>query len=220
MSVRCRVEMLGGLRVLQGDREIAGFATQRTAALLAYLAYHLHQAHPREVLVETFWPGGVPPSGRNSLNTALSSLRHQLEPPGIPRGALIRSSRHTVQLNPEAVTTDVADLRSALRSAARATSTPERIQHLSDAAALYRGELLSGFYEDWVLTEQRRLADEYFDAALTLATLLEQSGDVEGAIEVARAALGHDPLREEAHGELMRLYAGSGQPVAALRQFA
>ena len=36
MDVRCRIELLGRLRVEQGDREITRFSTQKTGALLAY----------------------------------------------------------------------------------------------------------------------------------------------------------------------------------------
>jgi len=82
MDARCRVEMLGGLRVLQGEREVARFSTQKTGALLGYLAYHLDHAHPREVLAEVLWPWSKPTAGRRSLTTALWSLRRQLEPPG------------------------------------------------------------------------------------------------------------------------------------------
>ena len=52
MDVRCRIELLGRLRVQQGDREITRFRTQKTGALLGYLAYHLERTHPREVLMD------------------------------------------------------------------------------------------------------------------------------------------------------------------------
>jgi len=35
MDARCRIELLGGLRVHQGEREITRFRTQKAAALLA-----------------------------------------------------------------------------------------------------------------------------------------------------------------------------------------
>jgi len=219
MDARCRIEMLGGLRVHQGARVITRFRTERTGALLAYLAYHLPQSHPREVLAETIWPGQTPRAGRNSLNTALSSLRRQFEPPGVPAGAVLQTDRFSAQMNPAVVATDVKGFEAALRSAAGADSAAQRRQHLEAAAALYRGELLPGFYDDWVLVEQQRLADQYFEAALKLAALLQRSGEFERAVEVVREAIARDPLREEAHGELMRLYALSGEPVAALRQY-
>jgi len=49
MDPRCRVELLGRLRVTQGDREITRFCTQKTGALLGYLTYYLQRTHPHEV---------------------------------------------------------------------------------------------------------------------------------------------------------------------------
>jgi hypothetical protein len=54
MDARCHIDLLGGLRVLQGPRIITRFQTQKTASLLAYLVYYPDQAHPREVLIEHF----------------------------------------------------------------------------------------------------------------------------------------------------------------------
>src|SRR5213083_717076 len=102
-----RIELLGGLRATRDDRVVTRFQTHKTGALLAYLAYYCQRPHPREVLIELLWPEGDPQAGRNKLSLALSSLRHQFEPPGISAGEVILANRSTVQLNPAAVTTDV-----------------------------------------------------------------------------------------------------------------
>src|SRR5262249_41898953 len=47
----------------------------------------------------------------------------------------------------------------------------------------------------------------------------EQAGETDRALDVARRAVAADPLREEAHGDLIRLYLATGQPSAALRQY-
>ena len=166
MDVRCRIELLGRLRVTQGNREITRFRTQKTGALLGYLAYYIQSAHPREVLAEVVWPGEVPAAGRNSLSVALSSLRHQLEPPGVDRGAIIQADRFAVQLSPAAVVTDVAEFEAAQRSAAEASSDTEQAQFLAEAVELYAGELLPGYYQDWIIPEQRRLADLHYRSCL------------------------------------------------------
>jgi two-component SAPR family response regulator len=72
-----------------GRATITRFRTQKTAALLAFLAYHLHRNHGREALIERSWPEAEAESGRHSLSLALSSLRNQLEPPGVPAGTVI-----------------------------------------------------------------------------------------------------------------------------------
>src|ERR1017187_477930 len=100
MPLPWRVEMLGGLRVVQSDRTITRFQTQKTGSLLAYLALHLFTAHSREVLAELLWPGADPIAVRNRLNQAVSSLRRQLEPPGIVYGSVLISDQRTLRLNP------------------------------------------------------------------------------------------------------------------------
>ena len=56
--------------------------------------------------MELLWPGVDLDGARNRLNVALSSLRPQLEPPGVPEGSVLVTDRFTVRLNPETVTTD------------------------------------------------------------------------------------------------------------------
>src|SRR4051794_33323421 len=120
MNESCRIEMLGWLRAIQGDRVIARFVTHKTGALLAYLAHHPQRSHPRESLVELLWPESSPGAGRNNLSKALTSLRHQLEPPGVPPGAVIRADRGTVQIGTAACSTDVAHFEAVLNAAQRA----------------------------------------------------------------------------------------------------
>ena len=219
MDAQWRIELFGGLRVQGGDRVISRFPTQKTGALLAYLGYHLDSTHPREVLVELLWPESLPSAGRNSLSKALSSLRQELEPPGVPAGAVIIADRASVRLNSETVTTDVAQFESALQLAGRTRSRVEQMQHLADAVELYRGEFLLGYYEDWIPPEQRRLEDLFFQALCQLMAHLKEAGYMNRALDYAHQGVRVDPLREEVHHELMRLYIAAGQPSAALRQY-
>jgi predicted ATPase/DNA-binding SARP family transcriptional activator len=228
MPLPWRIELLGWLRVVEGDaatvgerlpRTISRFQTQKTGSLLAYLAYHCHRSHPREALIELLWPEDPLAAGRNKLRMALSSLRRQLEPPGIPAGAVIAADRAAVQLNPAACTTDAAALEAALQSASQTNRTAERVQFLERAAALYRGELLPGQYEAWIVPERQRLAEAYQQALGELASLAEQAGDITAAHRWARRAVAADPLREEAHHTLIRLLAAAGEQAAAHHQF-
>src|SRR5207237_18456 len=64
------------------------------------------------------------------------------------------------------------------------------------------------------------LAERYFQALGQQIAHLEQAGDLPRAVALAQRGVTLDPLREEAHVELIRLYAVAGQPDAALRQYA
>ncbi len=186
MKAQWKIELFGLLRARQNDRVISRFRTQKTGALLAYLAYHYHRPHAREQLIDLFWPQGEIEAGRRSLSVALSSLRHQMEPPGLPAGAVIIADRSSVQLNPSAITTDIAQFEAAIKTASKADSNDKQVQSLAAAVELYRGELLAGYYEDWVLAERQRLADEFLQALGRLIAHLEQAGDFSRALRFAR----------------------------------
>src|SRR5438128_1229170 len=125
MPTRWRIQLLGGLRAESADRAVTRFRTRKTAALLAYLAYYCDRSHPREVLRELLWPEEDPATTRPKLRVALSSLRRQLEPPGVPPGAVVGADRTSVRLNPETCATDVAEFEAALQGAAGADSDRE-----------------------------------------------------------------------------------------------
>src|SRR5947208_3585981 len=109
VDARCRIELLGALRVVQGDRIITRFRTQKAGLLLSYLALRLGQSPSRESVIDLFWPEMDLDEGRNNLNTTLTSLRRQLEPPGVPTGSVLVTGRQNVRLNPASVSTDLIE---------------------------------------------------------------------------------------------------------------
>jgi DNA-binding SARP family transcriptional activator len=131
-----RIDLFGGLRALGRDRSVTRLRTQKTGALLAYLALFRNRSHPREQLAELLWPGRAPAAGRGRLREALSSLRRQLEPPGVPRGAVLVSDGGAVALHATRCTTDVAALEADLDRAARAADDAERRRALERALEL------------------------------------------------------------------------------------
>jgi DNA-binding SARP family transcriptional activator len=219
METRWQIELLGGLRAVQGDRVVTRFRTRKAGALLAYLAYYPHRSHGRDELSHVLWPEARPDTARTNLRVALRLLRRQLEPGGEPAGTLLVADRASVQLNPDAIVTDVAEFQALLQSAKGSRRTPEAIEFLASAVEVYRGELLPGYFEDWVLQERQWLAECYFQALTGLLAHLERAGQFDRAVEYGRRGVIADPLREEAHRDLIRLLAAVDQPAAALRQY-
>jgi DNA-binding SARP family transcriptional activator len=213
-----RIELLGRLRVTGRDRIISRFRRQKEGVLLAYLAYDSHRSHPRDGLIEMLWPERDLDAARRDLRVALTSLRRLLEPPGIPSGAVIRADRATVQINPQAITTDAACFEASLKSACRAPDSTERNCRLMDAVELYGGDLLPTYYEDWIFPERQRLLEAYLQALQQLAHLSEHAGDLRRAIQWTRRAVSADPLREESRRDLIRLLAALGEGEAARRE--
>ena len=164
MDIPWRFQTFGRLSARRGDQVVTRFASSRTAALLARLALFPQRAHPREELIELLWPDGDRDACRPRLRVVLASLRRQLEPPDVPPGSVLVADRSTICLHPSACRCDVAEFEAALREAARAPSPEQKRGALDRAIALYAGELLPGFYDEWIMAERERLASLYEDA--------------------------------------------------------
>lgn len=133
------VELLGEVRVRGRDADIRHFESRRAAALLAYLSLFPGIRHSREVLMDRIWPEASETAARNRLKQALSSLRRQLEPPGVEPGTVFMADRNSIELRSEAVSCDVLELKGAVKRGDFAL-----------AASLLKGELMPGFYDEWV----------------------------------------------------------------------
>src|SRR5262249_61883699 len=51
-----RIQLLGELRLTFAGQEVPRSFTRKIGGLLGYLACFLHRAHPRDALIELFWP--------------------------------------------------------------------------------------------------------------------------------------------------------------------
>jgi hypothetical protein len=133
----------------------------------------------------------------------------------VPPGSVLRADHFGVQLDPVAVTSDVGRFQAALRAAKEAAGV-ERVRRLAEAVELYGGELLPGFYEEWVFPEQRRLHELYRQALQHLVRHYQEQGNTDPALEYALRLVQADGTCEEAHAQMLRLYAAAGRVDAAL----
>ncbi len=84
---------------------------------------------------------------------------------------------------------------------------------------LWRGELLPGWYEDWVVFERERLAQLRLHALERMASLLTKRLDLDTALRLALAAVRAEPLRETANAVLMSVYVAEGNVSDAVHQY-
>ena len=144
---RWQVRLLGALEASDGVQRLDRFPSRAVAALLARLALAPDRAHAREELVELLWPGVELAVGRNRLRQVLSTLKSLLEPAGVPGVAVLQADRLSVRVVAGALGCDALQFEQALRA-----GQPDR------AAALYRGELMPGYFDEWIHDERQRLA--------------------------------------------------------------
>ncbi len=81
------------------------------------------------------------------------------------------------------------------------------------------GELLPGWYDDWVLLERERLRQLRLHALEMLADKLAGAGRHSEAVQAACAAVRAEPLRESAHRALVRVHLAEGNVAEAVRAY-
>mgnify|MGYP001027510022 CR=1 FL=1 len=225
-----QLHFLGPWRVVHAHEGEIEFRGRLPLALLAYLAVESSQAHSRETLTGLLWPELPEADARNNLRVTCSRLRKMLRTStGVP---FLTSTRFDLQFNPDSNHwLDVAEFRSLIATAERhaheeGQACPDCCQKLAQAAELYRGDFLAGFYvdgcpafEEWQFVQRERLHLQTLELLAELAYCHEGRGELKAAERYARRQLELDPLREDTHRQLMRLLNRQGQRGAALGQY-
>lgn len=183
-------------------------------ALLAYLLLHADQPHGRSHLAALLAPDDSEEKARRALTQALWQVRRAL-----PDGA-IHATGDAVLLDGAFVERDLAHFDRLLADALTAEAlTPTLAAQLAEGVALYRADLLSDFYHDWVYLPREQRRERYLRALELLAAWEKQNGRFSAALDHILQLTQADPLRESAHQEALRLYAALGRPQAARQHY-
>ena len=210
---RLGLALLGPFEARRDTGQVLAIRRRKAQALLAYLALRRGEVQPRERLIGLLWEGLEPSHARHSLRQTLTELRQDLGPDAF--SALVLDG-DAITLHPARVSVDV--MRFEQLAASRS------IDALSEAAAIYRGDVLEGApaggeaFESWLAAERDRLRALLIQILDQILVRRATSGPFLETVATATRLLGLDPCREDVHRTLMRLYARAGRRAAALRQ--
>ena len=166
------VQLLGGLKIYHNGRVAKALQTERLTLFLAYLFLNSEMPPPRKQLAFLFWPDSTEEQARTNLRNLLHLLRRAF--PEID--SFLEVDSQSIHWRSDAsIRLDVAQFKDVLAQAKVAKEEQARIRHLQEAVNLYRGELLPGFYEDWILVRREELHQAYLNALTQLAKLLEDA---------------------------------------------
>jgi DNA-binding SARP family transcriptional activator len=202
-STAIRFCLLGEFTITLRDEPISP-PPHRTTGLLATLLLRPHPQR-RERLVGLLTPDIPERKGRQQLSHLLWLLRRSL--PDLP----LETSTEEVYLPPETRWLDVEAFRQA---AAR-----DELQSWLEAMALYRGDLLEGVYDDWLLEEREVLYLQYARLAHRACDELLQQGQYREALPLAERLVQKEPYDERALRGLMRAYQAMGRRGMALAAY-
>ena len=210
-----RIALLGEQSIVDATTGAARSRSARTVALAAFLVVHAGAPQSRQRIAGLFWPDSGDAQALTNLRRELHALRHALA--GEP--CLVVTARDLCWRDAGAVRVDLREFASAARAARTAGAAGDldaAAAHADAALAAYRGDLLPGAYDEWVLEARAQVADEAVRLCAAVCSWRSRRGDPAGALDAARLRIRLRPLEEAGYRELMALQARLGDRAAAL----
>jgi DNA-binding SARP family transcriptional activator len=207
-SAPLAISLFGPFSVLVNGAPLPRLRWRKQEALLALLTLRHDRPVERTWLAALLWPEASDSQGLATLRRYLTGLRSALGP-AAPR--LYAPTPATLSLDLTGATVDLIAFDAALDRGAR--------EALGAAVSLYRGPLLEGWTDDWVVEERSRREQAYLQALERLAIDAIERDDPGGAEQHLRQVIAVDPLRESAQRALMRSLACRGNATAATQVY-
>lgn len=225
------ITCFGDFETRVDGRPVRGFDTDKTRALLAYLAVERDRAHTRQHLAGLLWSDQPDEMALHNLRQTLSYLRKALgETPGA--AVFLQVERDTIRLHPQAqVRVDVHDFEAGMAAAYRHFEHRDgrgrlNALRLRSALDLHRGLFLdqlvlegSPLFDEWATLRREQLLQRCAEGLARLAEFHERRREYHQARQYLERILRLTPWEENAHAGLMRLLALDGQTGAAQTQY-
>ena len=169
-----------GEQAITDDETGVRTRSSRTVALVAFLVVHAGSAQPRQRIAGLFWPDSTEMQALTNLRRELHHLRQALgrEP------SLVVTSRDLGWRDTETCSVDLRTFaveRQASVAAAAADDGEGLLAHATAATAQYRGDLLPGVYDDWLLDARSELERQCVDLCDLICAARTQRGELAGA---------------------------------------
>jgi DNA-binding SARP family transcriptional activator len=212
------VTLLGEQAITDDGTGSVRMRSSRTIALVALLALHAGSPQARQRIAGLFWPDSTDAQALTNLRRELHNLRHVLG----DQPVLVVTSRDLCWRDSETTRVDVRAFdieRKAALAAAAAGDSEGILAHAACAIAQYRGELLPGMYDDWLLDARAELERQCADLCDLLCETRARRGDLTGAVDAARRRIQLHPLEEAGYRTLMLLQADLGDRAGAVSTY-
>jgi DNA-binding SARP family transcriptional activator len=216
-----RIHLLGGVSILPKGTSEGIDLPGKSLELVIYLLLNAQKLHLRDHLATQLWPDVTPVHSRKYFRQALWQIQSRMNNGGA--ASIILSEPQWVRLNPDfPIWSDVDQVVQAFNSVQNLPGSDlssEQFAALQQATALYRGDLLPGWYHNWCLVERERLRSVFLAMMDKMIDYCQVTHDYEQGIQYALKMLHHDISREKTHRRLMLLYYLSGDRSSALRHY-
>ncbi len=199
------VRLLGSFEIKSGEKPVE-IVSRPAQSLFAYLILNAGTAFRREKLAGQLWPDATEESARDYLRHALWRIRRALQE--VSAASYLKADDLTISF----VASRDYWLDAAALSGLDGKASADEIAEVLDA---YAGELLPGFYDEWVTLARAHLQSIYEQQVSHLLEALQHQARWSDILHHAERwiALGQRP--EAAYRHLMSAYAAQGDMAKA-----
>ncbi len=212
------VSVLGEQAIADDPSGSVRTRSSRAVVLVAFLAFHAGSPQARQRIAALFWPDSTDAQALTNLRRELHYLRQILgnDPSlAVTSRDLCWYDTGTCQVDLRIFDTE----RKAALAAAAAGNEEEALEHAAAAVAEYRGDLLPGAYDDWLLEARAELKRQCVDLCDLVCAAQIRAGDLARAADAVRRRLQLEPLEEAGYRTLMRLQADLGDRAGAISSY-
>jgi WD40 repeat protein/basic membrane lipoprotein Med (substrate-binding protein (PBP1-ABC) superfamily)/DNA-binding SARP family transcriptional activator len=208
-----RIYCLGQFRV-QVDGQPVAIPSRPAQSLFAYLALHSGLVHRREKLAGLLWPDSTDENARAYLRQALWHIRKTLETAGVSWKHYLRIDELQVVFHEQAdIFLDTVHLLE--RNGEDVWSLADLIERIQ----LYKGELLPGFYDEWIILCREQLNAAYNQKMRLLLERLECAQKWDDLLYWSECWISFGQVPEPAFRGLMIAHAARGDQSALSAAF-
>jgi DNA-binding SARP family transcriptional activator len=201
------ISLLGHARFVAAGVPYKVSAPPRTLPLLGMLLLNRGTYMMRDAVAFALWPDDTENAARTNLRRHLNYLKNAL--PSCETPWFVADAEWVIWNEHSAASFDVDTFRSFVG----------RPETMADAVALYRGDLLAGFDDEWLSLIRDRLRSRYLGALQELLIAARTRRDFVLAAEYARRILCEDGWREDTVRHLMAVRYESGDRAGALHEY-
>ncbi len=199
------------------------WTTRRARDIFCHITTSPHRRVSKDILIDEFWKDEDLSAIEKNFHPTISHIRKALNSRQTFKQNFIVFRDGAYQLNPElSYSIDTEEFEGFITDAEKAkkeNDTEKFLENLESAHELYRGEFMSGIYEDWAEEKRNYFAEQHLRVLNALAKISFKEKNWSDALKFANQILHMDPFREDAHRLIMKTFAKQGKNAKISEQY-
>ena len=220
------IAMLGPVEITRDPAKplaADAWTTKRARDILCFIASRRHRRASKDTIIDTFWGEADFEAVEKNFHPTVSHIRKALNSNQPLKQNFLLYRDGDYQLNPDfsyQIDTEEFDrLVAEGETARRAREFDRCVKLYEEAVQVYRGDFMTGIYDDWVEEQRSYYREQYLRLLEALAAVAQKTEDWSRSLQLAQQILRDDPYREDVHCIIMRAHAREGNRHAVKEQY-